>query len=276
MLPHCLTILQKVPFVSDMQDLSVKLKPLQIYIEDKYILHLKECLMNTLPISIFGEASSKLASTKANPSDLKQGNLQSKNNELQNLVEKEPDDNIDENNAKKEPSEGADEEDLFNVSEPDENTLDETVSNIESSAVRLTTPTYESESIWSVPTSTSHQQNLKEQSLSECKGFPIPSDVLSASQDLARPLRLRSLSISELDLLVSIHTSTRFYIALDHSPLQLASFKRSSLSTTAYRLGQSLTLHYFFGAIYGTGKLNNLILYLIKLQLSSFHITRSH
>ena len=91
----------------------------------------------------------------------------------------------------------------------------------------------------------------------ECGGcweVPVGNDLLSASKELSRPLRLSEFTISQFNLLVSLHTSTKFYIALDNSPLGFATFTRSDMMTTPYRLGHALTLHYFLGAIYGTGK----------------------
>lgn len=243
--------------ISAIQDVIVKLQPLQIYIEDKYILHLKECLLNTLPVSLFGESTSKPSTKPASTSHKRETNCKASTKDKQKLVTDELNKDSAQNLHKKELSEGAEEEDLFNVSEPDIDNQPPDVSTADivegSSPERSESPEYESASMWTGNATASPQKELQEQYV-DSVGFPVPPEVLSASRDLARPLRLRSLSISELDLLVSIHTSTRFYIALDHSPLQLAAFRRSSLFTTAYRLGQSLTLHYFFGAIYGTGK----------------------
>ncbi|XP_014293923.1 intermembrane lipid transfer protein VPS13B [Halyomorpha halys] len=82
---------------------------------------------------------------------------------------------------------------------------------------------------------------------------PLSNELLSSSFELSRPLKLSSLYISPLSIRVSLHTSTKFYIALDQSPLSFAEFKRADIVTSAYRLGHALTLHYFLGAIYGTG-----------------------
>lgn len=241
--------------VSVIQDVIVKLEPLQIYVEDKYILHLKECMLNTIPVSLFGELSSKRATKPVSTSHKRGTKLSTSTRNKQKLETDELNKDSAQSSHKKEQSEAAEEEDLFNVSEPD---LDNQAAEVpavdtESSPERSESPEYETATMWPVNATASPQKEMQEQYVDPV-GFPVPDEVLDASRDLARPLRLRSLSISELDVLVSIHTSTRFYIALDHSPLQLAAFRRSSLFTTAYRLGQSLTLHYFFGAIYGTGK----------------------
>ncbi|CAH1404327.1 unnamed protein product [Nezara viridula] len=82
---------------------------------------------------------------------------------------------------------------------------------------------------------------------------PLSNELLSSSFELSRPLKLSSLYISPLSIRVSLHTSSKFYIALDQSPLSFAEFKRTDIVTSAYRLGHALTLHYFLGAIYGTG-----------------------
>lgn len=214
-------------------------------------------MLNTLPVSLFGESTSKPSTKPSSTSHKRETNYKASTKDKQKLVTDELNKDSAQNLHKKELSEGAEEEDLFNVSEPDVDNQPPDVATADivegSSPERSESPEYESASMWTGNATASPQKELQEQYV-ESVGFPVPPEVLSASRDLARPLRLRSLSISELDLLVSIHTSTRFYIALDHSPLQLAAFRRSSLFTTAYRLGQSLTLHYFFGAIYGTGK----------------------
>lgn len=81
----------------------------------------------------------------------------------------------------------------------------------------------------------------------------IPREVIKISKVIARPLRLRSIYISSFTLTVSLHTSTTFYIALDRSPLRFSEFKKDYLITTPFELGNLLVVHYFFGAIYGTG-----------------------
>ncbi|KAL1447469.1 hypothetical protein WDU94_012424, partial [Cyamophila willieti] len=62
-----------------------------------------------------------------------------------------------------------------------------------------------------------------------------------------------SLLIEPFSLSLCLHTSSRFYIALDNSPLSFSRFERSCLVTSSFRLGQSVSLHYFLGAIYATG-----------------------
>lgn len=54
-------------------------------------------------------------------------------------------------------------------------------------------------------------------------------------------------------MMISLHTSTTFYVALDRSPLDFTEFTKSNLIASSYQLGRSLSLHYFFNAIYGTG-----------------------
>lgn len=82
---------------------------------------------------------------------------------------------------------------------------------------------------------------------------PIPKITSWDSRQVAFPLRLHMLTIQPLSLLLSVHTSLRLYIALDHSPLQFSAFERRTLITTPYRLGHSLTMHYLSGAIFGAG-----------------------
>ncbi|XP_014252592.1 vacuolar protein sorting-associated protein 13B isoform X2 [Cimex lectularius] len=82
---------------------------------------------------------------------------------------------------------------------------------------------------------------------------PVPPEIVLSALEITRPLQLRAFNLSPVDVLVSVHTSTMFYIALDQSPLYFSEFCKSDMVTTMYRLGQALTLHYFLGAIYGTG-----------------------
>lgn len=82
---------------------------------------------------------------------------------------------------------------------------------------------------------------------------PVPASVVALSRRIAKPLRLRSIRISPFCATVSLHTSTSFYIALDRSPLNFSEFKKNYLITTPFELGNLLTVHYFFGAVYGTG-----------------------
>ncbi|KAL1449653.1 hypothetical protein WDU94_002138, partial [Cyamophila willieti] len=76
---------------------------------------------------------------------------------------------------------------------------------------------------------------------------------ISAGRELAFPLYINSLLIEPFSLSLCLHTSSRFYIALDNSPLSFSRFERSCLVTSSFRLGQSVSLHYFLGAIYATG-----------------------
>lgn len=263
-------------YVSAVQDISLQLLPLQLYVEDTFAIHLKNCLNDIIPEYLLTEVtpSSSLPSSlqkQTKPSVLQNMNelyggsssslyITPKENEVINTTV------ISTNEVDTKVNPDEQEEDLFNVSEPDldvqhveeveskskiESDTKPTITEVESGKLRSDT-LFESEMLWSVPRCRLEEPESTESSLGIGR-IPVPSDILAALQELARPLRLRSLSISEFSLLVSVHTSTRFYIALDHSPLYLAAFQRSSLVTTAYRLGHALTLHYFLGAIYGTG-----------------------
>lgn len=81
----------------------------------------------------------------------------------------------------------------------------------------------------------------------------VPGPVVRLSRMIARPLRLRSMSVSGFKAVVSLHTSTTFYVALDRSPLNFSEFRKDYLVTTPFELGNLIFVHYFFGAIYGTG-----------------------
>ncbi|XP_044597394.1 vacuolar protein sorting-associated protein 13B [Cotesia glomerata] len=85
------------------------------------------------------------------------------------------------------------------------------------------------------------------------KGVRIPTNVIMDTKIISSPLRLQNLTIEPVSILLSVHTSVRLYIALDHSPLHFAIFERHNLITTPYRLGNALTMHYLSGAIFGAG-----------------------
>ncbi|XP_015175870.1 PREDICTED: vacuolar protein sorting-associated protein 13B isoform X1 [Polistes dominula] len=70
---------------------------------------------------------------------------------------------------------------------------------------------------------------------------------------LSVPLRLQHFTIDPVSILLSVHTSVRLYVALDHSPLYFSTFERKNILTTTYRLGNALTMHYLSGAIFGAG-----------------------
>ncbi|XP_047349792.1 vacuolar protein sorting-associated protein 13B isoform X2 [Vespa velutina] len=70
---------------------------------------------------------------------------------------------------------------------------------------------------------------------------------------LSAPLRLQNFRIDPVSILLSVHTSVRLYVALDHSPLYFSTFERKNILTTPYRLGNALTMHYLSGAIFGAG-----------------------
>ncbi|KAI5713646.1 hypothetical protein M8J76_002744 [Diaphorina citri] len=92
---------------------------------------------------------------------------------------------------------------------------------------------------------------------SEESGDPSHNPALplatTAGYELAFPLRIGTISIEAFTLSLCLHTSSRFYIALDNSPLSFARFERNALVTSSYRLGQAISLHYFLNAIYATG-----------------------
>ncbi|KAH8383835.1 hypothetical protein KR009_010773 [Drosophila setifemur] len=81
----------------------------------------------------------------------------------------------------------------------------------------------------------------------------LPDQVVAQSLYISEPLRLNNFSVEPLSLLLSVHTSSRLYIALDHSPLSFSRYERQQILTVPLRFGQSLGLHYLSGAIFGAG-----------------------
>lgn len=95
-------------------------------------------------------------------------------------------------------------------------------------------------------------------------GVYIPDYIMVDAKILSTPLRLQNLKIEPVSILLSVHTSVRLYVALDHSPLYFGTFEKKNILTTPYRLGNALTMHYLSGAIFGAG---------IKRTLSAFYNT---
>lgn len=81
----------------------------------------------------------------------------------------------------------------------------------------------------------------------------VPGHIERITRGLCRPLKMKVFKVGNVDVLISLHTSTRFYIALDHSPLSFSAFERSNLRTTELKLGSSMSMHYLSGAIFGAG-----------------------
>ncbi|XP_050594449.1 intermembrane lipid transfer protein VPS13B isoform X2 [Bombus affinis] len=84
-------------------------------------------------------------------------------------------------------------------------------------------------------------------------GVYIPDYIMVYARILSAPLRLQNLKIDPVSILLSVHTSVRLYVALDHSPLYFGTFEKKNILTTPYRLGNALTMHYLSGAIFGAG-----------------------
>ncbi|XP_063972949.1 intermembrane lipid transfer protein VPS13B [Diachasmimorpha longicaudata] len=90
-------------------------------------------------------------------------------------------------------------------------------------------------------------------SIDKNKILNAPTSVIIDAGIMSSPLRIQSLMIEPISILLSVHTSVRLYVALDHSPLHFGVFERQNLFTTPYRLGNALTMHYLSGAIFGAG-----------------------
>lgn len=98
----------------------------------------------------------------------------------------------------------------------------------------------------------------------------IPDYIMIDSRILSQPLRLQNFVIEPLSILLSVHTSVRLYVALDHSPLYFGVFERKNLLTTPYRLGNALTMHYLSGAIFGAGRSRNNMPSSIQQRITKF------
>lgn len=83
--------------------------------------------------------------------------------------------------------------------------------------------------------------------------YLLPRVVVGQATCIAEPLQIREFEIEPLTMLLSVHTSIRLYIALDHSPLSFSTYNRQHILTMPLRFGQSLSMHYLSGAIFGAG-----------------------
>ena len=104
------------------------------------------------------------------------------------------------------------------------------------------------------PTNCAYKSKLEfERKMLLANQITIPRDVETQAIYAADPLQLRSFCIESMNVLLSVHTSVRLYIALDHSPLSFSSYEKSHLLTMPLKFGQSLGMHYLSGAIFGAG-----------------------
>lgn len=104
------------------------------------------------------------------------------------------------------------------------------------------------------PSNCAYRPKLKfERKLLTENQMSIPHEVETQALCTAEPLLLRSFCIEPMSVLLSVHTSVRLYIALDHSPLSFSSYERKHLLTMPMKFGQSLGMHYLSGAIFGAG-----------------------
>lgn len=67
------------------------------------------------------------------------------------------------------------------------------------------------------------------------------------------PIRLSAFSINEVDLILTLHTSARMYIALGQCPVRLGSFRLTNLMTSPERFLHALTVHYLSAAVLSAG-----------------------
>lgn len=102
-------------------------------------------------------------------------------------------------------------------------------------------------------------------------GVYIPDYIMVDARILSAPLRLHNLKIEPVSILLSVHTSVRLYVALDHSPLYFGTFEKKNVLTTPYRLGNALTMHYLSGAIFGAGITIILVQYSKTLNSKLLH-----
>ena len=81
----------------------------------------------------------------------------------------------------------------------------------------------------------------------------FPDRVAEALSSLSVSVNFDQLKVRAVSLDLSLRSSVKLYIALDHSPLRLDAFERSLVLTTPYRLGQTLAMHYVSSALFKAG-----------------------
>lgn len=83
--------------------------------------------------------------------------------------------------------------------------------------------------------------------------LPVADEIISRSCAVTHPLSVQELTIDAVTAELSVHASVKLYIALDHSPLQFAPYRRSQVMTTSYSLGHNLAMHYISGTLVRAG-----------------------
>lgn len=83
----------------------------------------------------------------------------------------------------------------------------------------------------------------------------IPQQVLWSAINLGSPVTIQRFTILPISLMFSLHASLKLFISLDHTPLNFRSFEKEAFSTTWYRLGHALAMHYLSGALIRAGKI---------------------
>ena len=83
----------------------------------------------------------------------------------------------------------------------------------------------------------------------------LPSDVDVLSSSICQPVRLQKITVSHLNVLLSVHASLKLFISSDRSPLSFVAFTRSNMITSHAQLTRTIIMHYASGALFRAGKL---------------------
>lgn len=107
----------------------------------------------------------------------------------------------------------------------------------------------------SLPNNLIYYENIERKIIKcdNCDTVLIPQYVEKNSFHLSESFKLKKIKINPLNILLSVHTCLRMYIALDHSPLQFSTFERNNIKTLPVKLGYILGKHYLEGAAIGAG-----------------------
>ncbi|XP_063704154.1 intermembrane lipid transfer protein VPS13B [Culicoides brevitarsis] len=81
----------------------------------------------------------------------------------------------------------------------------------------------------------------------------VPREVQQTALADVKTVRLKIIRVHPLNVLLSVHTCLRMYIALDHSPLDFSMYELADVNTLPENLSASASMHYLSGAIFGAG-----------------------
>ncbi|XP_065557118.1 intermembrane lipid transfer protein VPS13B-like isoform X2 [Artemia franciscana] len=83
--------------------------------------------------------------------------------------------------------------------------------------------------------------------------YPFNSSDLSRISSVCNPLVLERFFVSEISGSLSIRSSVKIYLALDHTPVKIGNFTRQDVLSTSYDLGQAFSAHCLSNILFKAG-----------------------